>query len=74
MPKKPSKDTSEARSLRELLERTDQKLAGLFVMVMNFHAGYQLEERSPKQLVDAVRREVERSLNDQNSHNDDLEP
>jgi hypothetical protein len=74
MPKTPLKDTSEAHSLRELLESTDEKLARLFVMVMNCHAGYQLEERSTKQLMDVVRREIENSLNEQNQHIDDLDP
>ncbi len=61
MPNKSNVD-QESTSLEVLLDSVDENTKDLFIRVMNLHAGYQIQERSPKQLVDAVRNEIEKSL------------
>lgn len=61
MPNKNRAD-QEPASLEKLLDSVDDNIRHLFIKVMNLHAGYQIQERSPKQLVDAVRNEIEKSL------------
>lgn len=61
MPNKIRAD-QETPSLEKLLDSVDGNIRRLFIKVMNLHAAFQIEERSPKQLVDAVRNEIEKSL------------
>lgn len=56
------KREQEAPSLDEFLDSVGDDLRYLFIKVMNLHAGFQIVERSPKQLADAVRNEIEKSL------------
>lgn len=55
------KSDQEAPSLDKLLDNVDDNIRQLFIKVMNLHAAFQIEERSPRQLVDAVRNEIEKS-------------
>jgi len=57
-----SRKSSEPPTLRDLLDSSDEAVKRLFVKVMNLHAGYQIEERTKKQLVDAVRSETQRMV------------
>lgn len=60
-----NKANQAAPSLEQFLASVDENLRDLFIKVMNLHAGFQIVERSPKQLVDAVRNEIENSLSEQ---------
>lgn len=63
MPNK-TKAGQKSPSLEQLLDSVDDNIRRLFIKVMNLHAGYQIVERSQKQLVDAVRNEIEKSLSE----------
>jgi hypothetical protein len=66
MPKRTS-ISADVHPLEALLEKKDEGLKRLFVKVMNLHAGFQIEERTQKQLFDAVRKEIEQSLPEQSN-------
>ena len=57
----------DVNNLDDLLSNCDDGMTKLFVKVMNMHAGFQISDRTDKQLIEDIHKEIEKVVNKQSS-------
>jgi hypothetical protein len=55
----------DVNNLDDLLSNCDDGMKKLFVKVMNMHAGFQISDRTDKQLIEDIHKEIEKVVNNQ---------